>query len=87
MKRIGVGTVVKMALHHIGVPPSDSCDCALLALIMDEEGPAWCCRHVEPILDKMQEEAGRRNLSFWRPAALLALLALIAAVAATNLFL
>ena len=62
----GPGTELKKLLKKIGIVPVGNCKCNKRAAIMDIEGPEWCKKHIEDVVDWMEDEAISRNLPFIR---------------------
>lgn len=64
----GVGTELKILLKRLGIQSVQGCQCDQRALAMDDEGIPWCERHIDKIVDWLEEEAKRRRLPFLRVA-------------------
>lgn len=61
---IGPGTELKLLLRKVRIYATAECPCDMRALLMDEEGPDWCCRNIDAIVGWMREEAENRGLPF-----------------------
>lgn len=65
-KNGGPGTELSKMLSKIGISEIPGCGCRFKGRIMDVEGADWCDKHIEEILDWLEEEALRRGLPFIR---------------------
>ncbi|MFZ4778512.1 MAG: hypothetical protein ACOYM3_24340 [Terrimicrobiaceae bacterium] len=66
---IGVGTLLKSTLAKFSIEAGPGCQCNARAAQMDQLGPDWCEAHLELIIGWLKEEATRRRLPFFPPAA------------------
>lgn len=64
--RVNVGTELTRLLKRFGFENKPGCKCRDRARIMDVRGVHWCEKHVEEIVDWLEEEAIRRKLPFVR---------------------
>lgn len=64
----GPGTELKALLATIGIHSSPTCKCKKMAKQMDAWGPVESLKHIEEIVDVMEETAKKRNLPFLRTA-------------------
>jgi len=65
----GPGTELKRLLAKIGIHASPTCKCNAMAKKMNEWGPDESLKHMEEIIDVMEETAKKRKLPFLRTAA------------------
>lgn len=65
----GPGTELKKLLATIGIHASPTCKCNAMAKKMNEWGPDESLKHMEEIIDVMEETAKKRKLPFLRTAA------------------
>jgi len=63
----GPGTELKALLASFGIHASPTCQCNKMATQMDSWGPEESLKHIEQIVDVMQETAKARKLPFLRP--------------------
>lgn len=68
-KPAGVGTILKSTLAKFFIEAGPGCQCNARAAQMDQLGPDWCQEHLEEIVGWLKEEAARRRLPFFPPAA------------------
>lgn len=68
MPRHGPGTELKALLSAFGITASPTCKCNSTARQMDSWGPDESLKHIEQIVDVMQETAKARKLPFLRMA-------------------
>lgn len=64
----GPGTELKALLAKFGIHASPTCGCNAMARKMDAWGPDESLKHLEEIVDVMEETAKKRNLPFIRSA-------------------
>ena len=64
----GPGTELKALLAKFGIHASPTCGCNAMARKMDAWGPDESLKHLEEIVDVMEETAKKRNLPFLRSA-------------------
>lgn len=64
----GPGTELKAMLSTMGIHASPTCKCNKMARQMDEWGPEEAMKHIEEIVDVMEETAKKRGLPFIRTA-------------------
>jgi hypothetical protein len=64
----GPGTELKAMLSTMGIHASPTCKCNKMARQMDEWGPDEAVKHIEEIVDVMEETAKKRGLPFIRTA-------------------
>ena len=64
----GPGTELKAMLSTMGIHASPTCKCNKMARKMDEWGPEEAMKHIEEIVDVMEETAKKRGLPFIRTA-------------------
>lgn len=64
----GPGTELKKLLAKLGIHASPTCKCNSMARKMDAWGPDESLKHVEEIVDVMEETAKKRGLPFMRIA-------------------
>jgi hypothetical protein len=64
----GPGTELKAMLATMGIHASPTCKCNKMARQMDEWGPEEAMKHIEEIVDVMEETAQKRGLPFIRTA-------------------
>lgn len=64
----GPGTMLKSMLESLGIRASKTCKCNKMARKMDEWGPEEALKHIEEIVDVMEETAKKRGLPFVRTA-------------------
>jgi len=62
----GPGTELKKLLASIGIHASPTCKCNTMAKRMNEWGPDESLRHIDEIVDVMEETAKKRGLPFVR---------------------
>lgn len=62
----GPGSILAEMLKGMGLAPVESCKCKGRARKMDEWGPDGCERHIEEIVDWLEEEAQKRKLPFMK---------------------
>lgn len=62
----GPGTELKALLASLGIKASPTCKCNKMATQMDSWGPEESLRHIEEIVDVMQQTAADRGLPFLR---------------------
>lgn len=62
----GPGYELKAMLALVGLRPTADCPCQSRADLMDRQGPLWCRRNLQLIVDWLEEEADRRRLPFNR---------------------
>lgn len=62
----GPGTELKSLLASFGIKASPTCKCNKMARQMDSWGPDESLKHIEEIVDVMQETAQARKLPFLR---------------------
>lgn len=67
-KKNGPGFILKSMLESMGIKASKTCKCNKMARQMDDWGPEESMRHIEEIVDVMQETAKKRGLPFVRTA-------------------
>lgn len=65
----GVGTLLKSTLAKFFIESGPGCQCNARAAQMDHRGPEWCESNLELIVGWLKEEAIRRRLPFFPPAA------------------
>lgn len=63
---VGPGAELKKLLAKFGIHATPNCKCNKMARRMDEWGPDECLKHIEEIVDVMEEEARKRSLPFLR---------------------
>lgn len=61
--------MLKRLLALAGIRATATCQCNRRAAEMDLQGPAWCMANLDLITTWLAEEAARRNIRCWRPAA------------------
>lgn len=64
----GPGAELKALLASFGITASPTCQCNKMATQMDSWGPEESLKHIEQIVDVMQETAQARGLPFLRAA-------------------
>lgn len=64
----GPGTELKKLLRKFKFKVKENCACAKHAKLMDKQGPEWCRKNLELIVDWLGEEAEKRSLPFSRIA-------------------
>lgn len=64
----GPGTELKALLASFGIKATSGCKCNSMARQMDSWGPDESLKHIEEIVDVMQETAKSRKLPFLRLA-------------------
>lgn len=64
----GPGAQLKALLAKFGIHASPTCGCNAMARKMDAWGPDESLKHIEEIVDVMEETAKKRNLPFIRSA-------------------
>lgn len=64
-KQSGPGTELKRLLQKFGIT-AKSCRCDQYVQLMDQQGYDWCLRNIELIVDWLEEEAEKRELTFFR---------------------
>ena len=64
----GPGAELKAMLSTMGIHASPTCKCNKMARQMDEWGPEEAMKHIEEIVDVMEETAKKRGLPFIRTA-------------------
>lgn len=64
----GPGTELKKLLASIGIHATPTCKCNTMARKMNEWGPEESMKHIEEIVDVMEETAKKRGLPFIRLA-------------------
>lgn len=64
----GPGSYLKSMLETMGITASKTCKCNKMARKMDQWGPEETMKHIEEVVDVMQETAEKRGLPFVRTA-------------------